>query len=280
MKADRTRVARRALLLTLVVVSGAVAWSLRRPAPPRAAEGQEAAGPGQGTTVSDLFVLRFRAGDREIALRARSMAGREGEATRFQGVEVTLPYVAEGRESTATITADECLYEPAPLRASFRGQVHVRTEDGFELWSETLKYWGDEQRVFSRQGVRFQRGTMSGTAGAMDYRTGEGLVLHGPVHMRLEDGAGSPTDIDAATAHASREERFVRFEGGVLVRQGGRELRSVQLELNLSPDLHAVERAAAIEDVDVVTAPGVGLPALRPKPEPPEGEGRGSAAAG
>jgi lipopolysaccharide transport protein LptA len=137
----------------------------------------------------------------------------------------------------------------------------VRTEDGFELWSETLKYWADEQRVFSRQAVRFQRGTASGTAGAMDYRTGEGLVLQPPVHVRLEDGAGPPTDIDAAMAHASRDERYVRFEGGVLVRQGGRELRSAQLELNLSPDLHAVERATATDDVDLVTAAGTGLPA-------------------
>lgn len=262
MTPDRTRAARRVLLLTLVVVSGAVAWSLRRPAPrPRPAEGQAAAGPGQGTTVSDLFVVRFKAGDQEVSLKARSMAGREGEATRFLGVEVTLPFVAEGRPSNATITADECLYDPVPLRASFRGQVHVKTDDGFELWSESLKYWADEERVFSREAVRFRRGTTSGTAGSMDYRTGEGLVLHGPVGLRLEDGAGPPTDIEAATAHASREERFVRFEGGVLVRQGGRELRSMRLELNLSPDLHAVERATAVDEVDLVTAAGTGLPA-------------------
>jgi lipopolysaccharide transport protein LptA len=274
MRGDRTRLARRVLLGTLVVVSGAVAWSLRRPAPrPAPSGGQTAPDPGQGTTVRDLSVVRFKAGDTEVAIKARAMAGREGEATRFQGVEVVLPFVAEGRPSNATITADECLYQAAPIRASFRGHVHVRTDDGFELWSESLKYWSEEGRVFSRQGVRFQRGTASGTAGSMDYRTGEGLVLHGPVRLRLEDAAGPPTEIESATAHASREERFVWFVDGVVVRQSGRELRSRRLELNLSEDLHAVERATAIEEVDLVTAPGAGLPGAPEASAPALGQG-------
>jgi lipopolysaccharide transport protein LptA len=276
MTKDRTRLARRALLLLLVVVSGAVAWSLRRPsARPETDAPPAAASPAQGTTVQDGSLVRFREGTRKVDVKWRSMLGREGDAMKLQGVEVTLPFLAEGRPSNATITADECLYQPAPLRASFRGQVHVRTDDGFELWTESLKYWAEEGRVFSRDDVRFRRGTTSGSARGLEYRTGEGLLLPENVRLRLEDGAGPPTEVESAKAHASREERIVRFEGGVLVRQSGRELRSERLQLNLTADLKGVERAAAIEDVDLVTAPGAGLPLAGPAGAPAADGGGG-----
>jgi lipopolysaccharide transport protein LptA/LPS export ABC transporter protein LptC len=258
---DRTRLARRLVLALLVVVSGAVAWSLRRPAAgPGAKEAGVAPSPGQGTTVADMVLVRFREGDRKITLKARAMLGKEGDATRLSGVEVSLPFVASGRESTATITADECLYQTSPQRASFKGNVHVKTDDGFELESDSLKYWGDEERVFTRDAVRFRRGTTSGSARAMEYATGAGLSLHGDVRLRVEDAAGPPTDVEAESGWASRDERLVRFEGGVVARQGGRELRSQRLQLSLTEDLSAVERAAAIEDVDLVTAAGAALP--------------------
>ena len=254
MRRDPARTARRALLALLVVVSGAVAWSLRRPAPsPAPTAPGAAASPGQGTTVDDGQLLRFREGKQRVAVKWRSMAGREGDAMRLQGVEVTLPFVAQGKESSATISADECLYQPSPLRAAFRGNVKVRTDDGLELDSETLKYWGDEERAFTRDAVRFRRGTTSGTARAMEYRTGAGLSLQGDVRVRLEGGAGPPAEIESEGAWASREERVVRFEGGVVVRQGDRVLRSDRVQLNLDATLSAVERAAAIENVDLVT---------------------------
>jgi len=265
MRHDPARTARRVLLALLVVVSGAVAWSLRRPAPSGtpAAPGA-AASSGQGTTVDDGKLLRFREGKQRVAVKWRSMAGREGDAMRLQGVEVTVPFVAQGRESSATITADECLYQPSPLRAAFRGNVRVRTDDGLELDSETLKYWGEEERAFTRDAVRFRRGGTSGTGSGMEYGTGAGLSLHGPVRVLVEDGAGPPAEIESASAWASREQRLVTFEGDVVVRQGERLLRSRRLQLNLDPTLSAVERAEAIEDVDLVTrslgpaAPGDG----------------------
>jgi lipopolysaccharide transport protein LptA len=261
MKQDRTRLARRLLLAVLVVVSGAVAWSLRRPAPrPGTTEARAAPSPGQGTTVADGSLLRFHEGKQKVLVKWRSMVGKEGDATRLSGVEVSIPFVAEGRESRATITAQECLYQMSPQRAAFKGDVRVRTDDGLELDSETLKYWADEERVFTRDPVRFRRGATSGTARAMEYATGAGLSLFGDVRVRLEDGAGPPADVEAESAWASRDERLVRFEGGVVARQGARELRSRRLQLNLTADLSAVERAAAIEDVDLVTGAGAGLP--------------------
>ena len=261
MRQNRTRLARRLLLAVLVVVTGAVAWSLRRPAPrPAPAEPGPAASPAQGTTVANGALLRFNEGKEKVQVRFRAMFGREGDAMRLSGVEVTLPFIAEGRESRATITADECLYQASPQRASFKGNVHVKTDDGFELESDSLKYQGDKERVFTRDPVRFRRGGTSGTAKAMEYAAGAGVSLMGDVRIRLEDGAGPPAEVESASAWGSRDERLVRFEGGVVARQGARELRSQRLQLNLSEDLSTVERAAAIEDVDLVTAAGAALP--------------------
>ena len=156
------------------------------------------------------------------------MVGKEGDATRLSGVEVSIPFVAEGRESRATITADECLYQMSPQRAAFKGNVRVRTDDGFELESDTLKYWADEERVFTRDAVRFRRGTTSGTRARDGVRRGGGRSpCTADVRLRMEDGAGPPTDDRGGErAGASRDERLVRFEGGVVVTAGRRELRS------------------------------------------------------
>jgi lipopolysaccharide transport protein LptA len=210
--------------------------------------------------VAEGSLLRFREGKQKIEVKWRSMVGREGDAMRLQGVEVTIPFLAEGRESSATIKSDECLYQASPQRASFKGNVEVRTGDGFELASDSLKYWGDEERVFTPDPVRFRRGTTSGTARGLEYRAGAGLRLGADVRVRLESETGPPAEIEAQTASASRDERRVRFGGGVVLRQEGRELRCRSLQLHLNEDLSVVERAAAVEDVDLVVAPGTGLP--------------------
>jgi LPS export ABC transporter protein LptC/lipopolysaccharide transport protein LptA len=264
MRRDRTKTVRRGLLALVVVVSAAVAWSLRRPPAPVPSPRPSASGPVQGTSASDVTFMRFKAGSREIAIRARKMLGKEGEATKLSGVEVTFPYVAESRTGNATITADEGLYQPAPLRASFNGNVKVRTDDGLELDSDSLKYWAKEGRIFSRDDVRFKRGVVSGSAKGMDYVTGEGLLLQADVKVRIEDAAGPPADIVSGTAHASREEGVIEFANGVLATQGGRSLRSDRLLLNLSPDLGWVERAAAIDHVDLKTATGEALAGAAP----------------
>ena len=88
--------------------------------------------------------MRFREGDRKVEVKWRTMVGREGAAMRLRGVEATFPFVRDGRASTAKITADECLYQPQPQEASFRGNVQVRTDDGLELDTERLDYKADE----------------------------------------------------------------------------------------------------------------------------------------
>jgi LPS export ABC transporter protein LptC/lipopolysaccharide transport protein LptA len=260
MRRDRARTARRALLAVLVVVSAAVAWSLRRPAsvPPTP---QGAPSPGQGTTVADGSFMRFREGDRKVEVKWRLNVGREGAAMRLRGVEATFPFVRDGKAARATITADECLYQPQPQEASFRGNVQVRTDDGLELDTERLDYKADEGVARTDEAVRFRRGGSSGSARGLDYRSEGGrLDLKGNVKLRLEDEAGPPTDIEAGSARVTRDERRVVFDGGTHVRQGARELRSQRLQIFFSAETNAIERATAIEDVDLRVGPGAPVP--------------------
>jgi LPS export ABC transporter protein LptC/lipopolysaccharide transport protein LptA len=260
MRRDRTKLVRRTLLGLLAVVSVAVVWSLRRSGTPAPPPRRSAAGPAQGTTASDVTFMRFKEGSREVAIRAKAMLGREEEATRLSGVEVTFPYLAQGRTGNATITAEEGLYQSEPLRATFRGDVKVRTDDGLELDSDSLKYWADEGRLFSRDDVRFRRGPASGTANGLDYRAGEGLVLHSNVKIHVEDATGPPADIESASATASREEGTIDFHDGVVARQGGRELRTRFLRLHLTSDFAWVDHASAVDAVDLTSGAGAALP--------------------
>jgi lipopolysaccharide transport protein LptA/LPS export ABC transporter protein LptC len=249
----------------LVVVSGAVAWSLRHPASRTTAPlpGGEAV-PGQGTTVADGSLMRFREGERKVQVKWRSMAGREGASQRLRGVEATFPFVRDGRASATTITADECLYQPQPQEASFRGNVRVRTDDGLELDTERLDYKADEGVARTDEAVRFRRGdASSGSARGLEYRSALGsLDLKADVKLRLESEAGPPTDIEAGAARATRDERRVDFDGGTLVRQGARELRSQRLQLFFAAETDAIERAVAIGDAELRIGAGAPMPGV------------------
>jgi lipopolysaccharide transport protein LptA/LPS export ABC transporter protein LptC len=260
MRPERTRTVRRALVVVLVGVTGAVLWSLRRPGKPPATPAP-AAGAAQGTTLGDVSLLRFREGSRQIEVKARAMSGRQGAAVQLEGVEVKLPYVSGERKETATITADRCLYEAERERASFRGNVKVVTSDGFELESPSLDYRGDEGTVKSPDEVRFRKGRASGSGRGLEYHRAGGIVeLHENVHFHIEAETGPPTEIEAASGRLVRSERRARLLGGVGVRQGGRELHSQELRLQLSPDLEEIERATAIHDVDLRLGEGETMP--------------------
>jgi lipopolysaccharide transport protein LptA/LPS export ABC transporter protein LptC len=271
MKPERTRTVRRALVVVLVGVTGAVLWSLRRPAKPPVAPAP-AAGAAQGTTLGDVSLLRFREGSRKIEVKARAMSGRQGAAVRLEGVELKLPYVSGESEQTATITADECLYEAERERASFRGNVKVVTSEGFELESPSLDYRGDQGTIASPDDVRFRKGRVSGSGRGLEYHREGGIVeLHENVRFHIEGETGPPTEIEAASGRLVRSERRAWLRGGVGVRQGGRELHSQELRLQLSPDLEEIERATAIRDVDLRLGEGEAMPGAA---EPEGGEKR------
>jgi lipopolysaccharide transport protein LptA len=257
---DPAKAARRALVGLVLLVSALVAWSLLRPAPKAADAVAPPAVVGTGTTVGEMAFLRFRDDSRRIEVKAREMVRGEGDVMLMRGVEATLPFVSQGRPASVTIRADDCQYQPALERAAFKGNVQLRTDDGFELDSDTLKYWGDKQRAFTPDPVRFKRGALRGSALALEYRTGSGVLIKGDVRVRIENASGPPTDITSASATASREERFVNFQDAVVVRQGSRELKSASLRLDTSEDMATVERAIARGDVDMLTGAGDPVP--------------------
>ncbi len=257
MSTRRTRLVRRLLVALLVLVGVAVAWSLRRP-PPSSPAHPPSAG---GSTAEGVEFLRFRAGDQQIEVKAQKQVGQEGGSMRLQGVEVNFPYLSEGKTLHGTIRSAECLYQPQPLRVSFSGQVHLRTEDGFELDSEKLDYDADAGVTRSDVEVHFRRGGSSGRALGMEYRTQGGeLQLKQDVHLSLQDEAGPPTEIDSASLRAVRSDLRLYFEGGVVVRQGESELQGQRLQLNMSDDFKAIERVSAVEDVDLRLGRGAAVP--------------------
>ena len=165
------------------------------PAPPRRAAAGAAArrlGAGAGHDGERPHAHALQGGQpRDLCPRqGHARQGGRGDAALRGGSELSLRRA--GRTGNATITADEGLYQSEPLRASFKGNVKVRTDDGLELESDSLKYWAKEGRLFSGDDVAFRRGVASGTATGMEYRTGEGLVLQSNVKVRLEDAAGPP----------------------------------------------------------------------------------------
>ena len=259
MWSDPAKAVRQGLLGLVLLVSALVAWSLVRPAPrPTPAEAPAVA--SSGTTVGEMAFLRFRDDSRKIELKAREMVREQGDTMMMHGVEATLPFVSQGRPATVTIVAEECQYQPGLERAAFKGQVKLRTDDGFELDTDTLKYWGDKQRAFTRDPLRFKKGALSGTATGLEYRAGSGILLQDSVRVRIEDAAGPPTDVESQSATASREERVITFTGKVVVHQATRELRSQSLRLDTSEDMGTVERATATGDVDLVSGAGAALP--------------------
>jgi lipopolysaccharide transport protein LptA/LPS export ABC transporter protein LptC len=277
---DPARAVRQGLLALVVVVSASVAWSLLR-SKPAAVEPLPSPSPGAtGTTVGELTFLRFKDESRRIEVKAKEMVGSQEGTMILHGVEATLPYVREGKPGTVTITADECQYQQAIERAAFKGNVVLRTDDGFELESATLKYWGDKERAFSADPIHFKRGAIDGTALGFEYRAGSGVELRGDVRIKVTPPGGvEPTHIASPSATASREERRITFHDGAVARQGARELRGNELRLALDESLDRIERAVVTGNVDLLAGPGTSLaatpavvaPAAPPGAAPPAG---------
>ena len=259
MRRDLARTARQALLGLVVLVSLAVAWSLWHPRAP-AATATPPPSPGTGTTVGDMSFLRFQDQSRRIEVKAREAIRQAGDIMLMRGVEVAMPFVNEGRSGTLTIRAEECQYQAGLQRAAFKGKVELRTDDGFELDSETLKYWGDKQRAFTGDPVRFKRGRLSGTATGLEYRPGAGVELRDQVRIRIEDPQGPPAEIASRAATGSRAEHVFVFTGAVRAAQGERELSSENLRLDMNEGMDAVEKAVATGSVDLVTGPAGAQP--------------------
>jgi LPS export ABC transporter protein LptC/lipopolysaccharide transport protein LptA len=262
MTPDATRTLRRGLLGVLLVVTAAVAWSLRRPPPPLPAT----AGTGSqssGASFGELVYRSFQEGKENYVVRARASAGQDQEGMHLQGVEVTLPRVVDGKPADSTVSSDECLYDPVRQKAFFHGHVRVRTGEGLELETESLSYRGDQGRAESKEAVRFKRNTLSGSSTGIVYQAGEGRIeLLADVVLRIENGDRPPTEIRSAYATAMRDQSAVRFDGDVLVTQDADSLKADHLTLDLTADRESIDHALALDNVEARTGGASALPGV------------------
>ena len=268
---------RQGLLALLGLVAIAVVVSLRRPPPPTTAAPGRTSAPAEVTTMGQVVLRKFIEGRERYVVKARSMTGEEQGRMKLVDVEVTLPYVSDGKPETAVVTSKECAYDADRQRANFRGNVKVVGSDGFWLASESLDYQGDRGAVKSPERVKFKRGALSGESTGAEYRTEQqALDLYADVVLHIEHPGAPETEIESASAEVRKQESAVRFAGGVKVTRGDQYLAAQQLNLEMSADFQKVDRAVAIEDVAVRAAAA----ALAGRPGTKEGARAGETAPG
>src|SRR6266702_3199941 len=213
-----TRTLRAGLLALLVLVLAAVAWSLRKPGAGAPTGRPSAADDSGGTTSTGLVLRSFREGDERFLVEAESSQGQEKEGLKLRGVKATFHYVSQGKTHDATISGDECLCEPGPQRASFRGHVRLKTDDDLELSTESLDYRGQDGIAESAEGVSFKRGKVSGRGTGARYEArSQRLELLADVRLRIEEEGKPVTDIQAGRALAQRSDDTMELSGGVVV---------------------------------------------------------------
>ena len=239
-------------MLVLVV---SVGWLLSgRPRPGEEAP-EESATPVQlRTRMQELVHRVFVEGREDLEVRAERM--READAGRFQleVVEADFPYMSEGREVRGSIRADECLYVPGQQQAYFKGDVRLRTEDGFELDTDALTWRGAEARALTGRPVQFRRGPLAGSATGMSYSAKDArVVLPSDVWLRVERESEPPVDVVSESAVLDERSGELIFEGAVRVTQLDDELLSEQL--TLSGWRGGVDRARAVGDVRLTLGP-------------------------
>jgi len=262
------RVARGALLALLLLIGGTVVWTLRhrpggRARPVPRPSPSESAPPT--ASRSENIVYRSFKGDKEsFVLSAKKWVGEQEGDIRLQAVNLTFSFVAQGKPDQSTVTADECFYNPAQQKASFRGHVHVTTSDGFELKTDTLSYRGDKGLARTESPAEFSRKDLSGTSTGLVYTAEEGKIeLPADVVLRLQDPDNPPMEIRSASAVMERAQGLARFLGGVTLTQGGDFLKSGQLEMRFSGEDHTVERVDAEDDVYMKTTGASAAPGAK-----------------
>jgi LPS export ABC transporter protein LptC/lipopolysaccharide transport protein LptA len=253
------RLLRRLLLTLVLAVVVSVAWTYRRSseARPPAPAPTPVATPGD-TRTQDLVFKKFQGERQSFELKAKEEMVDQAQAEhRLRLVSFDFSYVAQGKPGKGHITADECTYTPAVQRAHFQGNVIVTTEEGFELRTETLIYRGDKGVAKSDQPIRFKRKDVSGTSTGFTYMAEEGsLELPADVVVVVQDEANPATEIRAARATLAREEKTMRFTGGVTIKQQNDVLTADRFETDFGDD-HVIYRARAIDNVEVRTSGAV-----------------------
>lgn len=253
------RVVRGGLLALVLLIGGSVVWTLRqRPvARPEPSPTPAPSAPPTASRSENIVYRSFKGEKESFVLSALKWVGEEQGDIRLQGVNLSFGYVAKGKPDTSTVSSDECFYNPAQQKASFRGNVVVKTGDGFELKTDTLVYRGDKGIARTESKAAFQRKDLSGTSTGLLYLAEEGRIeLPADVVLLLQDPDDSPMEIRSGRAVLEREKDNAQFDGGVTVTQGRDSLKAGRLLLTFAGEEHTVQRVEAEEDVVIVSVGG------------------------
>ena len=271
MTPQAVRAARVGLVVLVAALVGSVAWTLKtHPAPPPATatapELQPTSKASPVTQMGDFVHTIYKEVDgqqvKSLEVRAKFNQGSESAGFNLKGVFVSFWYTKYGERLPGLITADECVYTPALQKSVFTGNVHLAA-DGFDLKTASLIQRGDKNLVKTEDPVQFSRKTMSGSATGMNYFGEEGrLELVKDVVIKIADPDEAPAEIRAGHAESLREEGSMKFGGGVEMGQGNDRLKSQKLLVNFDPTTQNINRAQAVDDVEVWTGTGTGVPGL------------------
>ena len=248
---------RRALLAAVCLVGVGVGLSLMRsPARVAPTPAPDPSAKPEAARTEKLLLRRFK-GDREVlSVTAREQTGQEHEEQLYKGVEATFAYTSQGQPATGKITADKGHFTPATTRMLFEGNVHVLTGDGFELTTESLIFRGDKNIAKTEAPVGFSRKTLRGTSRGLNYEAEEGVLeLPADVVATVQEPGEPASEIRAARATLSREDRTLHFQGGVTVAKAGDLLKAKRFEMEFGED-QTLQRAHAMGDVDWRSAGG------------------------
>jgi LPS export ABC transporter protein LptC/lipopolysaccharide transport protein LptA len=259
------RVVRGGLLALVLLVGGSVVWTLRhRPvARPPASPTPAPSAPPTAARTENIVYRSFKGDKESFVLSALKWVGEEQGDIRLQGVNLAFTYMAKGQPGTSTVTSDECFYNPQQQKASFRGNVMVKTGDGFELKTDTLAYRGDKGIARTESKAQFSRKDLTGTSTGLTYMSEEGRIeLPADVVMVLHDPDNQPMEIRSGSAVLEREQQTARFADRVTVTQGADTLKAGRLLVSFSEEQHLVQRVEAEDDV-VMTSVGGQVPGTK-----------------
>jgi LPS export ABC transporter protein LptC/lipopolysaccharide transport protein LptA len=268
-----TRVLRFGLLGLGLSVVAAVVWTLRQPGPQSGSKGPWIeTEPVKSTHMGQFVYRQLKEGKETFVIEAESMSGQQQEEVQLKGVTLRFHYLARGETGTGTVTSDEATLETAKQLAFFKGHVHVTTADGFDLTTETLHYRGDRGIARTEDPAQFSRKDISGSSTGLLYDSEEGrVVLKSDAYLKLR-GEGKPdTEIRGSRAVLLRHEGSLQFLDGATVTQGTSSLKSDRFILFFDEDDQYVDRARAVDAVEIESAGEQPLPGAAPIPG---GEGK------
>ena len=73
------------------------------------------------------------------------------------GYKISVDFYNKNGETNARIVADSGWVENESRRLTVFGNVHLRTESGTELWSDSLAFFPEDERVRTNAGVKIDR---------------------------------------------------------------------------------------------------------------------------